>query len=202
MGERIIQRGAEAVLIKKDSFLIKRRLKKSYRFLELDEKIRKQRTKREFNLLEKASKIIPIPKIFTMDEKAKEITMEFIDGQKLSESLDFMKEKLEISKRIGINLAKLHDHDIIHGDLTTSNMVLKGSKLYFIDFGLGFTSKRAEDKAVDLHLIREALEAKHFNIAKQCFEKILEGYEMSKCCKEVVQRLKKVESRGRYKEQY
>src|SRR3989344_1467556 len=202
MGERIIQRGAEAVLIKKDSFLIKRRLKKSYRFLELDEKIRKQRTKREFNLLEKASKIIPIPKIFTMDEKAKEITMEFIDGQKLSESLDFMKEKLEISKRIGINLAKLHDHDIIHGDLTTSNMVLKGSKLYFIDFGLGFTSKRAEDKAVDLHLIKEALEAKHFNIAEQCFEKILEGYKMSKCCKEVVQRLKKVESRGRYKPQY
>ena len=202
MGERIIQRGAEAVLIKKDSFLIKRRLKKSYRFPELDEKMRKQRTKREFNLLEKASKIIPIPKIFTMDEKAKEITMEFIDGQKLSESLDFMKEKLEISKRIGINLAKLHDHDIIHGDLTTSNMVLKGSKLYFIDFGLGFTSKRAEDKAVDLHLIKEALEAKHFNIAEQCFEKILEGYKMSKCCKEVVQRLKKVESRGRYKEQY
>lgn len=202
MGERIIQRGAEAVLIKKDNLLIKRRLKKSYRFPELDERIRKQRTKREFNLLEKASKIIPIPKIFRMDEKAKEITMEFIDGQKLSESLDSIRNKLEISKQIGINLAKLHDHDIIHGDLTTSNMILKGSMLYFIDFGLGFTSKRAEDKAVDLHLIKEALEAKHFNIAKQCFEKILEGYSMSKNYSEVVQRLKKVESRGRYKLQY
>jgi N6-L-threonylcarbamoyladenine synthase/protein kinase Bud32 len=137
-----------------------------------------------------------------MNEKTKEITMEFIDGKKLSESLDSMKEKLEVSKQIGINLAKLHDNEIIHGDLTTSNMILKDSILYFIDFGLGFTSKRVEDKAVDLHLIKEALEAKHFNIAKQCFEKILEGYKMSKYYEEVIQRLKKVESRGRYKLQY
>ncbi len=202
MKEKIIQRGAEAVLIKKEDFLIKRRLKKSYRFPELDEKIRKQRTKRESSLLQKASKLIPTPKIKRTDEKNKEIEMEFIEGKKLSEHLDLLPNKIEICNKIGQNLAKLHDHDIIHGDLTTSNMLLKDSDLYFIDFGLGFTSKRAEDKAVDLHLIKEALEAKHFSVSKECFQAILKGYKISKTHKEVIDRLKKVESRGRYKPQY
>jgi len=204
MEEKIIQQGAEAILIQKNNILIKRRIKKSYRLTELDEKIRKQRTKKESKLLEKASKLIPIPKILKIDEKTKEIDMEFIQGKKLSENLDSLTNKEEICKIIGKQIAKLHDNDIIHGDLTTSNMILtdKNKKLYFIDFGLGFTSKRAEDKAVDLHLIKEALEAKHFQHAHECFQAILKGYKTSKHHIEVLQRLKKVEARGRYKTQY
>ena len=202
MKESIIQQGAEAVIIFSNNNIIKRRLKKSYRLSIIDERIRKQRTKREFNLLKKASKLIPIPKIIKLNEKTKEIEMEFIKGKKLSESLDSFQNKVGICKTIGSQIAKLHDHDIIHGDLTTSNILLENSTIYFIDFGLGFTSKKAEDKAVDLHLIKEALESKHFNIAKPCFDAILEGYNSSKHYKQVMDRLKKVESRGRYKKQY
>ncbi len=201
--EKIIQQGAEAQIILENDIIKKRRIKKSYRLPELDEKIRKQRTKREFNLLEKASKLIPIPKILKLNENTKEIDMEFIEGKKLSEHLESLNYK-KICETIGKQIAILHDNNIIHGDLTTSNIILsdKDNKLYFIDFGLGFTSSRAEDKAVDLHLIKEALEAKHFKIAKECFEQILKSYKTSKNANQILQRLKKVEKRGRYKPQY
>ena len=204
MQEKIIQQGAEAIIIKRGNDIIKRRIPKTYRLPILDEKLRKQRTKKEARLLQKASAIIPIPKIIKVDEKNKEMEMEFIIGKKLSEHLDSLKDKVQISKTIGKQIALLHDNDIIHGDLTTSNIILsdKDKKLYFIDFGLGFSSNKIEDKAVDLHLIKQALEAKHFKYFKSLTQAVLDGYSISKTSKETLARLKKVESRGRYKEQY
>lgn len=202
--QKIIQQGAEAILIKKGNILLKRRIKKSYRICELDEKIRKLRTRSEAKLLEKAKKIIPIPKILSVNEKNKEINMEFIDGLKLSENLDNLKNWKEICTEIGKNIAKLHDAGIIHGDLTTSNMLWqeKEKKLYFIDFGLGFANGRTEDKAVDLYLIKEALEAKHFKHWGEYWMHVQKGYSVSKNAASVLQRLVKVERRGRYKAQY
>ncbi|MBU0467354.1 MAG: Kae1-associated serine/threonine protein kinase [Nanoarchaeota archaeon] len=242
--EEIIQQGAEAILIKKGSTLIKRRVAKGYRIKEIDEPLRKRRTKREAKLLEKAGKIINVPKVLKVDEKTKEIDMEFISGIKLSEGLDEMKNWREVCVAIGRNIAVLHDADIIHGDLTTSNMIWveggkldsssligrtrsarlinrktdngddvdssfcennsaeSGGKLYFIDFGLGFGNGRVEDKAVDLHLIKQALEAKHFKKWEEFFSAILKGYKISKGFDEVMKRLEKVEKRGRYKEKY
>jgi len=200
--EKIIQQGAEAILIHKNNLLLKRRTKKSYRLPILDEKIRKQRTKKEAKLLEKSEKLIPVPKIKKVDEKTKEIEMEFIDGLKLSENLDKIKDSINICKQIGENIAKLHDNSIIHGDLTTSNMIFSNKKVYFIDFGLGFESGKTEDKAVDLHLIKEALEAKHFEHAESFWKAILEGYKISNHYPAVLNRLKAVEKRGRYKQAY
>jgi len=205
MTSKILFRGAEAIIILSGDFVIKNRVKKSYRINELDEAIRKRRTKSEAKLLEKASKVISIPKIKKTDQKTKEITMDFIDGKKLSDHLDsfpFKKQK-EICRKIGENTAKLHDAEIIHGDLTTSNMILiedRKPKIYFIDFGLGFISHKFEDKAVDLHLLRQALEAKHFRNWEALFAEILRGYSKSKDSKIVLERLKAVERRGRYKE--
>ncbi len=200
--EKIILQGAEAQIILDNNIIKKRRTKKSYRFPALDEKIRKQRTKKEAKLLEKSSKLIPIPKILKIDEKTKEIDIEYIQGRKLSEHLESLPYK-ETGLQIGKQIAKLHDNSIIHGDLTTSNMILShNNKLYFIDFGLGFISSKIEDKAVDLHLIKEALEAKHFEIAEKCFKAILKGYSSSPNYSQVLARLKKVEQRGRYKAQY
>jgi len=200
---KIIGKGAEAVLIKKNNILIKDRIKKSYRISYLDLKLRKTRTKKEAKILLKASKLIPVPTLIKTDEKEK-IEMQFILGKKLSESLDKLKNSLKICKKIGENIAKLHDSGIIHGDLTTSNMIYnqKENKVYFLDFGLGYESSKIEDKAVDLHLIKQALEAKHFKNYEKFFKTILKGYEISKNHKEVLKRLEKVESRGRYKQQY
>jgi Kae1-associated kinase Bud32 len=202
--EQIIQQGAEAILIKKENILLKKRISKGYRIKELDEKIRKLRTRSESKLLEKSRRLVPIPKVLNVNEKTNEIYMEFIEGLKLSDHLDNLKDWERICNSIGENIAKLHDQGIVHGDLTTSNMIWqeKEKKLYFIDFGLGFANARTEDKAVDLYLIKEALEAKHFLHFEKFFKAVLEGYKISKNYKETLIRLQKVEKRGRYKQNY
>jgi len=169
--EKIIGRGAEALLVKRGNLLIKRRIKKGYRHPSLDFFLRTSRTRHEARLLRKALTVIDVPRVKAINGMAKrpfgletEIEMQYISGKLLSQNLDkFARTKsLEICKKIGQNIALLHDLDIIHGDLTTSNMILSQDKVFFIDFGLGFHSARAEDKAVDLHLLSQALEAKHF----------------------------------------
>ncbi len=202
MPEKILQQGAEAkiILSNKNDFIIKDRIRKSYRIKELDDKIRKSRTKKEAKLLEKASKIINAPKPFFAPDFY-QIKMPYIVGNKVSEFLDSfpLEKQKEVLRQVGEEIAKLHKEDIIHGDLTTSNMLLKDDKVYFIDFGLGYISKKAEDKAVDLHLLKQALEAKHFKNWKILFEEVEKGYRDYSEADKVLERLKAVEKRGRYK---
>ena len=87
MTYKTIAQGAEAKIILSNGFIIKDRIPKSYRLKELDEKIRKRRTKSEAKLLIKASEIISSPKPFFMPQ-SKKIKMPFIQGQKLSEHID------------------------------------------------------------------------------------------------------------------
>jgi Kae1-associated kinase Bud32 len=198
MPEKILFQAAEAIIIKQGNNIIKRRIKKGYRIPEIDTKLRKLRTRSESRIMEKASKFISVPKIIKVSEQQKEIEMEFIKGEKLSEYLDKASNKLEIAKSIGQEVSKLHDNNIIHSDLTTSNMILKEKQVYLIDFGLSFQSSRIEDKAVDIHLFKQALEAKHFSQYKQLFEAFLKGYNPKDKSK-ILSQLEKVELRGRYK---
>ena len=201
MKEIVIGRGAEAIITKKGKTVLKDRIEKSYRYPDLDKKIRKLRTRSEARILEKAQKITNVPKLISSDEVKAKIEMEFIRGLKLAdhlEKLDYQK----MSEKIGKELAKLHDSDIIHGDLTTSNIILKEKDIYFIDFGLGFHSSRKEDKAVDLHLIKQALEAKHPTINEVAFKALIKGYKTSKNQKATLAQFDKVERRGRYKANY
>lgn len=199
MKNKIISKGAEAIIFIKEKNIIKERIPKSYRNSDLDEKIRKSRTKREAKILEKAKKIMNVPEI--KEQEKFSLTLDYISGDKLSESLNSYSQKRqeETMKKLGKQVAKMHEGDIIHGDLTTSNVILKDEKIYIIDFGLGFISKRIEDKAVDLHLIKQALEAKHWKDYENLFKNFLKGYETLKDYKKVLEQLGKVESRGRYK---
>jgi len=233
----LISQGAEAkILLDKDrNIIIKDRTIKSYRHPKLDEKIRKSRTRSEAKLLEKASQIINTPKVIKTNKF--EIEIEYLPGERLSETLNQKEEKeqFKIMNQIGKQVAKLHDADIIHGDLTTSNTILlkntthskiiksknskeikqveekslnttkntsesgvRADKIYIIDFGLGFISSRIEDKAVDLHLIKQALEAKHYQNHEALFKNFLKSYNLKEKDK-ILEQLKKVESRGRYK---
>lgn len=207
MKPKLLYQGAEAVILKEKGKIIKDRISKSYRHPEIDKKIRKRRTKAESKILAKASELIPVPKLLSplsprSTDQDFALTMDFIKGKRLSDHLAKIKNYKTICKQIGKNLTMLHDAGIIHGDLTTSNMILKDKKVYFIDFGLSFHSNRIEDKAIDLHLISEALEAKHASIHEQAFKSILDGYKSSKNYEKTIRQLKKVESRGRYKAQY
>jgi TP53 regulating kinase and related kinases len=191
--EKIAQ-GAEATIYKEKNKIIKKRLSKRYRIKKLDESLRKFRTRRESKFIDK----LPIlgPKLIKMDDKNMVIEMEFIDGVKVRDVLD---KDVSLSKEIGKKVAILHNEGMIHGDLTTSNMILN-KEIYFIDFGLSFFSHKVEDKAVDLHLLRQALESKHYKIFEKAFKLVLQGYkEKSDNYKAVMQRFEKVEERGRHK---
>jgi len=198
MVKQLIAQGAEAKIFLDKNKIIKERLSKGYRIREIDERLRKQRTKKEASLLEKAGERINVPKVLKQDAFSLEI--EYIKGERLSETLNSkdIKDQIKIIKQIGKQIGKLHDLGIIHGDLTTSNTILKENKVYFIDFGLGFISLRLEDKAVDLHLIKQALEAKHFQNSELLFRELIKAYNPQSKAK-ILEQLKKVESRGRYK---
>ncbi|MFC1685836.1 KEOPS complex kinase/ATPase Bud32 [Nanoarchaeota archaeon] len=202
MVDKIIAQGAEAILIHKNDNLIKRRVKKGYRHPELDEKIRTRRTRREGKILSKINKTINSPEVFEYNDKKGEIVMEFIEGKRLSDHLDTfpIKKSLKICFDIGSEVGLLHSMDIMHGDLTTSNMILKGDKINLIDFGLGFHSPRIENKAVDLRLLHQALKSRHFKHCEEYFKEVLRGYKVtSKEDEKVLKQLKIVQSRGRYK---
>jgi Kae1-associated kinase Bud32 len=194
---KIIQQGAEAVISLEKEEIVKFRIPKSYRIKEIDEKLRNRRTKSEAKIIQKLQETIPVPRIKSVLEKENKIIMEEIKGKKLSENLENLDYK-KISRLIAGDLTKLHDKGIIHGDLTTSNMIFKNDKVYLIDFGLGFHSEKIEDKAVDLHLLKQALEAKHYTIAEECFKIILENYK-AKNSKEITKRIETIEKRGRYR---
>jgi TP53 regulating kinase-like protein len=205
MTYKLLCQGAEAKIILSNNFITKDRIPKTYRLKELDDKIRKRRTKSEAKLLQKASEIInsPVP-FFQPSPGFTRIKMPFISGKKLSEHLDSfpLSKQKQICRQIGESIAKLHNEGIIHGDLTTSNMILQENKVFFIDFGLGFISHKYEDKAVDLHLLKQAFEAKHFKHWETLVKEVFDSYTKGKGdgqAKIIFERLKAVEKRGRYK---
>jgi len=183
-----IAQGAEARLFKAGNSVLKDRFIKSYRHPELDSKLRKSRTKKEAKILLKMNGLgIPSSEYISHDEKEMKIEMKFIGGDVLKNVFDSDFEKY--SKLIGKNIALMHKNNLIHGDLTTSNMILNDDVLHFIDFGLSFVSDKTEDKAVDLHLLKQALESKHFEVFEKAYKKLSFGGEkqMLKKAKELLE---------------
>lgn len=213
--DNIIAQGAEAVL-KKNKCLTKERISKGYRLPELDEKLRKSRTRKEANLIREAGRRgLNVPRV--LDQSDFSIKMEFLEGERVKEALN-KDTYADIASRLGSAIALMHSYNIIHGDLTTSNMILKytnrtderseskqserseSRQLYFIDFGLGFFSHKAEDKAVDLYLLHEALESTHFDVLEETWAAVLKAYrENYKDAEKVIKTLSAIEKRGRYK---
>lgn len=193
----LVAQGAEAKLYRQEGLMAKDRVKKSYRIPELDEPLRNSRAKREEVILKKLPGIAPA----VIKRDGTSIEMEFIDGSMLKDILD---SRPELAEEIGKTVAELHGKDIIHGDLTTSNILLDASgKIRLIDFGLSFISKRVEDRAVDIHLFRQALESKHVKIWESAFKLFLKGYkEKNPGAEKIMERFAVVESRGRNKQKY
>ncbi|MBW2972098.1 Kae1-associated serine/threonine protein kinase [Candidatus Woesearchaeota archaeon] len=204
-----LAQGAEAIIYTDSATVTKDRFAKTYRHPELDEKLRKTRTRREAKLLTKLSEAqFPAPQLVKMDDKEMKVQMEHVPGRMVKETIDALekekkeKEYLRIFKEIGGKVALLHNNGIVHHDLTTSNMIMHADKkeVYFIDFGLSFFSDKTEDYAVDLHLLKHALESRHHRIWEKCFDAVVSGYrENSTNANDILARLEKVEKRGRYK---
>ncbi|MGB9854271.1 MAG: KEOPS complex kinase/ATPase Bud32 [Candidatus Bathyarchaeales archaeon] len=205
----LIKKGAEASLYLADwhgrKAIIKRRLPKSYRLPALDEQIRTYRTIHEPQLMHEAKKAgVPTPTIFLVDIKNATIIMEFIEGVQIKQLLNETSEnsKQSLCEKIGELIGKLHKHGIIHGDLTTSNMIKKPEgKIFFVDFGLGEKTLELEARGVDLHLMKRALQSTHFRFANKCFDAVIKGYSSvfdAETVKAVLEKIREIERRGRY----
>ncbi|MBR9683138.1 Kae1-associated serine/threonine protein kinase [Candidatus Woesearchaeota archaeon] len=198
--EKIAQ-GAEAVLYLDKSRILKERLSKGYRLPHIDIALRKFRTRREAKILTKLADLnFPAPHLHEFCDKRMSIFMDFVPGEQLKDVIEGDYQIL--AQEIGKKIAVLHQNDIIHGDLTTSNMIQhqETGEINFLDFGLSFFSNRAEDKAVDLFLLDRALESKHHKIYPQVFQNVIESYKKAYPeYNKILERFEKVKSRGRNK---
>jgi TP53 regulating kinase-like protein len=205
----LLKKGAEASLFLANwhgrRVIIKARFPKKYRPAELDEKIRSYRTAHEPQLMHEAKKAgVPTPTIFLVDLKDAAITMEFVEGKQVKQVLANVskKEQQALCVRIGELVGKMHKHGVIHGDLTTSNMILNvEGKIFLVDFGLGEKNMELEASGVDLHLMKRALQSTHYQFAEECFKNVMRGYSAvlgKKDAEKVFEKIREIERRGRY----
>lgn len=207
MTKNMIYKGAEAEICVSyylgKKVIQKRRIPKSYRIKEIDSYLISTRTKEEAKLISEARfHGVSVPILYDIDLSAGVITMQYVNGKRIKDILNDLneKERKRICEMIGEGIAKLHNNDIIHGDITTSNMILLDNKIHFIDFGLGAKNSEVETKGVDLHVLMEAFESTHSQHPK-CFDYVIEGYK-KKCSQDADAVIKKIEDivkRGRYR---
>ena len=187
------RRGAEAVVEIREQEVVKTRLKKGYRIGELDERLRSERTRAEAKIISEARKLgIPTPIIY--DVGRFDLVMERIPGEQLKSVINE-----DHSRKAGILVGKLHAGGIIHGDLTTSNMIVHGDRIYLIDFGLSFWDEMLESRGVDVHVFYQTLVSSHENHEK-LMAAFAEGYRSAFTgADDVLERVREIEYRGRYK---
>jgi len=185
--------GAEATIELRDDVIVKSRVPKRYRVKEIDERLREERTKMEAKLIAEARKSgVPTPVICNVVNY--EILMEYIDGTQLKQGLD-----AGLSERVGKLVGNLHTAGIVHGDLTTSNMILSGERIYLIDFGLAYFDQSTEARGVDVHVLFQTFESTHEGHEK-LIKAFTKGYRKTfGGADDVLQRVKEIESRGRYR---
>ncbi|XP_038606304.1 EKC/KEOPS complex subunit TP53RK [Tachyglossus aculeatus] len=208
------ERGAEA-LVSRLRFLgraavVKERLPKGYRHPALEERLSRRRTAQEARALMRCRRAgIATPVVFFVDYAANRLYLEDIEGsvsvrdyiRAASQTEAGPGSLVPLAGVIGRVLANMHDEDIIHGDLTTSNMLLRPPSeqlnLVLIDFGLSFTSALPEDKGVDLFVLEKAFLSTHPH-TEPVFEALLKSYAAaSKKSGPVLKKLDDVRLRGR-----
>ncbi|MDK6028334.1 Kae1-associated kinase Bud32 [Ignisphaera sp. 4213-co] len=205
----LLSMGAESYIFKArfmgiDS-VIKWRFPKPYMPKELDIQMRRYRTELETKILWKVLSIgIKAPTPLFVDLKDCFLIMTFIDGENFRDIVEKINNEdlCRISKTIGFYAGLLHKNDIVHGDLTTSNVIIsKDSAVHIIDFGLAVITKRIEDKAIDVHIFFRSIESAHKkfeNIMKNCF---INGYKDAvneNFANKIINTVKNIRLRGRY----
>ena len=204
MSMKLLKKGAEGDIFlttwNKKKAILKDRKKKDYRNSSLDQRIRKQRTIRECEIISEVKSFgVSTPLIYNMDKKNCTIIMQYIVGtlvNDLSES-KLIKSCIEIGKIVGL----MHKNGIMHGDLTTSNFIISKGKMFVLDFGLANKTMKPEDHAVDLRLLQEILNSAHTKIMNKAWSNFLKGYKSAvgtAYFSKITNLVKVIESRGRY----
>ena len=201
---KLVKKGAEADIYVTiwnglDSIL-KIRKKKDYRVHSLDMRIRTLRTIREAKMISEAKSFgITTPLVYFVDEKKCEIYLQLIKG-KLVRDLSLNKI-IKICTEIGKIVGTLHKNGIMHGDLTTSNLILSNQGLVILDFGLSQKTDKVDDYAIDLRLFKEVLNSAHAQIVEDAWLSFVLGYRKilgNMLTEKVLSHVSVIEKRGRY----
>ncbi|OIO26119.1 Kae1-associated kinase Bud32 [Candidatus Micrarchaeota archaeon CG1_02_55_22] len=189
--------GAEATLYETTfegkPALAKKRAPKNYRHPQLDERLRSRRTRQEAKILRAAKPEANVPELY--GETKYELIESRVDGVLLRKRLEKKGGATECCEA-GRQLGLLHGAGIVHGDYSTSN-VLVGRKVTVIDFGLGSFSNELEKRAEDILLFKKSLQARE----DELFPSFAEGYATAMDKKEaqgVLERANVIISRARY----
>lgn len=227
---------------------LKHRPSKPYRHPLLDAKLTRHRILAEARILQKCRREgVAVPALYSVDESNGILAIEWIPGApvrvRVNEWLLRRKEArgskglnstaevtrdeegadelLGLMRRMGEAVGKLHKSGVVHGDLTTSNMMLRPwergkepsnghveskdgedavsleGEIVIIDFGLASQGTAEEDRAVDLYVLERAFGSTHPK-AEGLFSEVLDGYRGAfKGAPVVLKKLEDVRMRGR-----
>lgn len=198
--------GAEAVVLRCKwmhfDAVAKYRHPKPYREQRLDKTLRESRTILEAKLVGEARKLgVPTPSLLFIDPELCLILFDYIPGVKLKDVLSELERPDTLFNRLGFYTALLHSRGIVHGDLTTSNVITLSGKAYLIDFGLGSFSNDLEEQGVDVHLMLRSLESTHPSLSPILYSAFLRGYEEVRgeaARKAIELKVAEIRKRGRY----
>lgn len=198
--------------------ILKERFIKGYRCFPLDVTLTSERMKAEVRALNKCLEIgVKCPAVYFTDLDERYILLQEITGAiTVKEHLvsclrthgpDSINKLTSLAQQIGEGVAKMHANQLVHGDLTTSNLLLKAKDLaslgedfevYFIDFGLSKRDVTVEDMAVDLYVLERAISSSHPN-SHQFYADILRQYltTVGDQSNSISAKLEEVKQRGR-----
>ncbi|MDS0293968.1 bifunctional N(6)-L-threonylcarbamoyladenine synthase/serine/threonine protein kinase [Halogeometricum luteum] len=195
-------RGAEATVTFEGDSVVKRRVPKTYRHPELDERLRTERTRAEARLTSLARRAgVPTPVVRDVDPAEGTIVFQYVGESDLAGGLT-----AERCRTVGEHLAAVHGAGFVHGDPTTRNVRVDGDRVYLLDFGLGYHTGHVEDRAMDLHVFEQSVEG-----TADEPEPLLRAFEAGYAAaardgadrpasddEDALARLRQVEGRGRY----
>ncbi|KAI5923907.1 Serine/threonine-protein kinase BUD32 [Camillea tinctor] len=201
----LITQGAEARLYKTTYLLphlpcaLKYRPPKPWRHPILDARLTRQRILAEARILAKCRREgVRVPAVYAVDEGGGWLAMEWVPGAAVRAGLNAHLATggerdesdaalVSVLRRVAAAVGGLHSVGVVHGDLTTSNMMLaptpnhqgeEGAGLegviVIIDFGLASQSASDEDRAVDLYVLERAFASTHPR-AEALFTRVLEA---------------------------
>ncbi len=205
---KLLQKGAEGEVFLDVWYGLrvvrKVRMPKRYRVVELDTELRHARTAREAWIMHEAKIAgVSTPMVYSVNLEIDEIVMQYLDGCRLREFLESAEKAVrsQFCRMFGETVARLHNSGIIHGDLTTSNVIVKGSKVYLIDFGLSEYSTELEKRGVDILLGQRVFHSTHHAYGDLCYAAFLGGYREQigrNVADEVEEKVREIIRRGRY----
>lgn len=204
----VLARGAESVIYKMEewglSFVLKWRQAKPYLLKDIDSYLRKSRTSRECKMLTVSRSLgVPTPAVYSVDLENHMIMMDFISGTQFKQLAGQVSRSdlISLCRGFGKLIALLHEGNVVHGDPTTSNIIVDHkSRMWIVDFGLAEMNATIEMKGVDLHLIHRALETTHWDLQETMLDSTLEGYVdvLGDRAEPTLSRMKEIRERGRY----